>query len=192
MIWGSLRIYAGFPGGSSGKEPACQCRRRYSLFDPWVRKIPWRRAWQPSPVFLPGESHGQRSLAGRCSYQVLPGLEEAALKASWYMCDGGGKGGGLGRDSQVGGRRALLAEGPAWAKARRAEALECLGGLAVWLLRVWAGGECRGRADVLIPTHPNRQHRGLGTLCSVNTSASQGEPLPQTLPGRSTGNRGNN
>ena len=34
-------------------------------FDPWVRKIPWRRARQPTPVFLPGESHGQRSLAGR-------------------------------------------------------------------------------------------------------------------------------
>ena len=33
-------------------------------FDPWVGKIPWRRAWQPTPVFLPGESHGQRSLAG--------------------------------------------------------------------------------------------------------------------------------
>ena len=34
--------------------------------DPWVRKIPWRRAWQPTPVFLPGEFHGQRSLVG-CS-----------------------------------------------------------------------------------------------------------------------------
>ena len=33
-------------------------------FDPWVRKIPWRRAWQPTSVFLPGEFHGQRSLAG--------------------------------------------------------------------------------------------------------------------------------
>ena len=33
-------------------------------FDPWVRKIPWRRAWQPTPVLLPAESHGQRSLAG--------------------------------------------------------------------------------------------------------------------------------
>ena len=33
-------------------------------FDPWVRRIPWRRARQPTPVFLPGESHGQRSLAG--------------------------------------------------------------------------------------------------------------------------------
>ena len=37
-----------------------QCRR--PGFDPWVRKIPWRRKWQPTPVFLPGESHGQRSL----------------------------------------------------------------------------------------------------------------------------------
>ena len=33
-------------------------------FSPWVRKIPWRRAWQPTPVFLPRESHGQRSLVG--------------------------------------------------------------------------------------------------------------------------------
>ena len=33
-------------------------------FDPWVGKIPWKKAWQPIPVFLPGESHGQRSLAG--------------------------------------------------------------------------------------------------------------------------------
>ena len=41
----------------------CRSRRRHG-FDPWVGKIPWRRAWQPSPVFLPGESRGQRSLAG--------------------------------------------------------------------------------------------------------------------------------
>ena len=33
-------------------------------FDPWVRKIPWRRKWQPTPVFLPGKFHGQKSLAG--------------------------------------------------------------------------------------------------------------------------------
>jgi len=33
-------------------------------FDPWVRKVLWRREWQPTPVFLPGESHGQRSLSG--------------------------------------------------------------------------------------------------------------------------------
>ena len=42
-----------------------QCRRhRRHGFDPWVRKIPWRRVWEPTPVFLPGESHGQRSLVG--------------------------------------------------------------------------------------------------------------------------------
>ena len=47
-------------------EPVCQCRRRKRWgLDPWVGKIPWRiRAWQPTPVFLPGESHGQRSLGG--------------------------------------------------------------------------------------------------------------------------------
>ena len=44
------------------KESACQCRRH--RFDPWVRKLPRRKAWQPTPVFLPGESHGQRSPAG--------------------------------------------------------------------------------------------------------------------------------
>ena len=44
-----------------------QCRR--PRFNPWVRKIPWRRKWQPSPVFLPGESHGQRSLAGYMGLQ---------------------------------------------------------------------------------------------------------------------------
>ena len=41
--------------------PAMQERPR---FDPWVRKIPWRRDWQPTPVLLPGEFHGQRNLAG--------------------------------------------------------------------------------------------------------------------------------
>ena len=51
------------PGGASGEEPTCQCRRHKKCkFDPQVRKIPWRRAWQPTPVFLPGESYGQRSL----------------------------------------------------------------------------------------------------------------------------------
>ena len=54
-----------FPGGASGKEPACQCRRyKRHGFNPWVRKIPWNREWSPTPVFLPGESHGQISLAG--------------------------------------------------------------------------------------------------------------------------------
>ena len=43
----------------------CQCRRsKRCRFDPWVGKIPWRRKWQTTPVFLPGKSHGQRSLVG--------------------------------------------------------------------------------------------------------------------------------
>ena len=50
--------------GIRGKEPACQCRRhKRCTFDPWIRKITWRRALQPTPVFLPGESHRQKSLA---------------------------------------------------------------------------------------------------------------------------------
>ena len=55
----------GFPGGASGKEPGCQCRRhKRPGFNPWGGKMPWRRAWQPTSVFLPGESIGQRSLEG--------------------------------------------------------------------------------------------------------------------------------
>ena len=54
----------------STKESACQCRRPgRHRFNPWFRKIPWRRACQPPPVFWPGESHGQRSLAGYSSVQ---------------------------------------------------------------------------------------------------------------------------
>ena len=49
----------------SGKECNWQWRRcNRRGFDPWIRKIPWRRAWQPTLVFLPGESHGQSSLEG--------------------------------------------------------------------------------------------------------------------------------
>ena len=49
----------------SGKESTCQCRRhRRRRFSPWVEKIPWSRKWQPTPVFLPGKLHGQRSLVG--------------------------------------------------------------------------------------------------------------------------------
>ena len=45
-------------GGVSSKEPACKCKRhKRHEFDPWVRKILWRRAWQPTPTSLPGESH---------------------------------------------------------------------------------------------------------------------------------------
>ena len=50
--WGNI--------GTSGEEPACHCRsRKNHSFDPWVRETPWRREWQPTPVFLPGQFHGQ-------------------------------------------------------------------------------------------------------------------------------------
>jgi len=59
--------WMGFPGGSSGKESTCQCRRyKRHRFDPWVRKIPWNRKWKTAPIVLPGKFHGQRSLVG-CS-----------------------------------------------------------------------------------------------------------------------------
>ena len=57
----SLERRLGFPGGSEVKN-LLQCRRY--RFNSWVGKIPWRRKWQPTSVFLPGKSHSQRSLVG--------------------------------------------------------------------------------------------------------------------------------
>ena len=58
-------VLAGFPGGTSGKEPACQCRRhKRHGFDPWVGKIPWRRRWQPTLISLPRESPWTEELMG--------------------------------------------------------------------------------------------------------------------------------
>ena len=76
----SHNMMQGFTGGASGKKkkkkkqknptkPACQCKRsKRHRFNPRVREIPRRRAWQSTPVFLPEESHGQRSLAGCSSW----------------------------------------------------------------------------------------------------------------------------
>ena len=50
-------------------------------FDPWVRRIHWGRAWQPTPLFLPGESHGQRSLAG---YSPWGRKESDMTEATWH------------------------------------------------------------------------------------------------------------
>ena len=68
VVGWQLRFWmSGFPGGASGKDLTCQCKRwKRRGFNSGVTKIPWRRAGQPTPVFLPGESHGQRSLVG-CS-----------------------------------------------------------------------------------------------------------------------------
>ena len=62
-------VYMDFPSGSGVKYlpavfPACPRRHQRHRFDRWVGKIPWKRKWQPTPVFLPGKSHGLWSLAG--------------------------------------------------------------------------------------------------------------------------------
>ena len=60
-LCGGMNLYV-LPLWLRGKESACQCRR--GRFNPWAGKISWRRKWQPTPVFLPGKSNGQRSLVG--------------------------------------------------------------------------------------------------------------------------------
>ena len=57
------------------KNPLAMQETKRHGFDPWVGEIPWRRVWQPAPVFLPGESHGQMSLAGYSPW----GLEESDM-----------------------------------------------------------------------------------------------------------------
>ena len=68
----------GFPGGSDGKESTCNVRTTSS---PWFRKIPWRREWQPTAVFLPGEAHEQRSLVGYspCGRMMLDRTERLSM-----------------------------------------------------------------------------------------------------------------
>ena len=60
LVWG-------LPRHCGGKEPTSPCRRHRRCVGsvPWAGKIPWRRKWQPIPMFLPGKSQGQRSLVGR-------------------------------------------------------------------------------------------------------------------------------
>ena len=87
----------GLPRWLSGQEPACQCRncRRHG-FDPRVGKIPWRRKWQPTPVFLPGASREQRNLVGyspsrhkesnmteRSSTHPIPNILQSHLGIIW-------------------------------------------------------------------------------------------------------------
>ena len=79
------------PGGSAVMNPPA--RRRLG-FDPWVRKIPWRRKWQPTPVFLPGESHGQRSLEGyrpwgrkRVGHDLVTEQQQGGEGGQWSRLD---------------------------------------------------------------------------------------------------------
>ena len=70
----------GVPRWLTGEESSCQSRRHGKHgFNPRVRKIPWRRKWPPTPVFLPGKPHGQRSLAGHSAWacKELDATEQA-------------------------------------------------------------------------------------------------------------------
>ena len=65
-----------FPGGSDGKASV---HNAGAGFNPWVRKIPWKRKWQPTPVFLPGKLHGQRHLEG-----YRHGVPESQMRLSTH------------------------------------------------------------------------------------------------------------
>ena len=76
-----LGPYWGFPRWPSDKDSACQCRKHRRLrFSPWVRKIPWRRKWQHTPVFLPGKSHRQRNLVGYSPVQFSHSVVSNSLQ----------------------------------------------------------------------------------------------------------------
>ena len=72
----------GFPGGSVVKNPPANA----GDIDPWVGKIPWRREWQPTPVFLPGESHGQRSLVCDSPWGCKRVGHDLATKQHFIRC----------------------------------------------------------------------------------------------------------
>jgi len=76
----------GFPDDSDGKESTCQCRTCGS--DPWVGKIPWRREWLSTPVFLLGEFHEQRRLAGYSPWgcKELDITEQLTLSLHFITC----------------------------------------------------------------------------------------------------------
>ena len=78
----------GLPWQPSSKESACQCRRHE--FNPWIGKIPRRGKWQPTPAFLPGKSHGQRSLVDckRVRHNLVTTQQQQGSLASIYMCEG--------------------------------------------------------------------------------------------------------
>ena len=77
----------GFPGGASGKEPACQCRTwERCRFNSWVGKIPWSTAWQPILVFWPKESHGQGSLVDYSPWRSKSWTQLNRLHAHMQAC----------------------------------------------------------------------------------------------------------
>ena len=87
IIWRSS-VVLGFPGGASGKEPPFQCRRcKICGFNPWVRKMPWRRAQQLTPILLPGESSGQPGrLKSLGSQRVRHDWNDLACSPVLFFC----------------------------------------------------------------------------------------------------------
>ena len=80
----SNTAFQGFPGGTSGKKSTCHCRSCSRLwFNLWVRKIPWRRKWLPTPVFLSEKFYGSRSLAGYSPW----GFKESDKTEHTYTLD---------------------------------------------------------------------------------------------------------
>ena len=71
---------SGFPGGAMVRICLQMLETEEKQFDPWVRKIPWSRKWQPIPVFLPGESHRQRNLAEYIAHGVTKSQTQAVMK----------------------------------------------------------------------------------------------------------------
>ena len=77
--WTELMPVNGLPWWLSGKESTCQYARQ--RFNPWIRKIPWRREWEPIPIFSPGKSQGQRSLVGYSTWGCKTVRLDLATKA---------------------------------------------------------------------------------------------------------------
>ena len=74
----------GFPGGAGGKEPSWECRRYKTYrFNPQFGNIPWIREGQSTPIFLPGEIHGQRNLVGYSPW----GLTESDMMECVHECE---------------------------------------------------------------------------------------------------------
>ena len=75
--------FCGHPLWLRGKEPTCQCRRFW--FSHWVRKISWRREWQPAPISLPGKAHGQRKLTGPSAWNRKRFRHNLRLKTYLFL-----------------------------------------------------------------------------------------------------------
>ena len=112
-----LTLFGAFPVGTSGKEPASQCRKHNSCrFNPWVGKIPWRMTWQPTPEVLPEETHGQKSLAGyspwgRRESDTTEETEQTYMHLVWSVDRGRNGNDGIGRnrnERNVKNRRPLM------------------------------------------------------------------------------------